>query len=115
MVTERFAGGAVVVRCGDPGDRAFVVVRGSLDVEVPGRGRVRRCMVGELVGEIALLYGRPRSASLRAVGHCVLLSLSRRDFLRLLAAEPELADRVRQTAQARLSHAAWAEPPVRGA
>lgn len=113
MATEQVEAGETLVRWGDPADRAFVIVRGSLAVEVAGQGEVRRCGPGALVGEIALLYDRPRSATLRAHGHCVVLSLARADFLELLGAEPGLERRVRSIAAARWAHTAG--PPGEGA
>jgi CRP/FNR family transcriptional regulator, cyclic AMP receptor protein len=49
---------------------------------------------GEVFGEIALLDGKPRSAAASAAEETVLLVLERRDFLPMLAANPDLAQRL---------------------
>jgi CRP/FNR family transcriptional regulator, cyclic AMP receptor protein len=49
---------------------------------------------GEVFGEIALLDGKPRSAAATAAEETVLLVLERRDFLPMLAANPDLAQRL---------------------
>ena len=49
---------------------------------------------GEIVGEIALLDGRPRSADVAAVTDCELMVINRRDFVPLTHDHPELAFRL---------------------
>src|SRR5262249_32468210 len=73
------AAGAVLVREGDPGDRAYVIVRGELEVEQAGApvGRVD----GGVVGEIALLRETPRTATVRAVTDARLLAIERDEFI----------------------------------
>jgi len=57
---------------------------------------------GEIFGEIALLDGRPRCASAEAVGDCELMVIDRRDFMPLVAREPQLALRLIELLCARL-------------
>ncbi len=101
MVTEIWQDGETVVTAGAPGDRMFLIARGSLIATVPGGGR-RVCDAGTYVGEIALLYDRPRTATLTAQGFCVLLSIAREDFLSTLESAPEVREQVLQTARQRL-------------
>jgi CRP/FNR family transcriptional regulator, cyclic AMP receptor protein len=49
---------------------------------------------GEIVGEIALLDGRPRSADVAAVTDCELMVINRRDFVPLMHDHPKLAFRL---------------------
>ena len=67
--------GALLFQEGDAGSAAYLVVSGSIDIFVT-RGAsdqsIARRGVGEIVGEMALLDSRPRSASARAVEPCVL-------------------------------------------
>jgi Cyclic nucleotide-binding domain/Major Facilitator Superfamily len=56
----RFPAGAEIVRAGEPGDSFYVVARGEVEVESRTLGP------GESFGEIALLHGSPRTATVRA-------------------------------------------------
>ncbi len=86
-----------VVRAGDAGASMFIVVAGVLDVLVasPGGGQdIRRNTMapGGFFGEMSLLTGAPRRATVRALCDCVLYELPRDTLAHLLAARPALAD-----------------------
>lgn len=92
---------------GDDGDALYVVASGRLEVLVDD-AVVRAQAAGEVVGELAVLRSRPRSATVRAVRDTVLLALDRAvvagllvDDARLAAALVEvLVDRLPQAAPA---------------
>ena len=91
-----FSPGNTVVREGDPGDALFVVARGTLRVVRDGKA------VGELgrggtFGEMALLDGAPRAATVEAVTDAELLRVPRGEFEALLDESPELARGVIRT------------------
>jgi CRP/FNR family transcriptional regulator, cyclic AMP receptor protein len=87
---RHFAGGAQLVRAGDPGDALHVVLDGK--VSVLQRGRPSRALgVGSVVGELALLDGGPRTASVVAQGDVVTLTVPASRFRKLLRAEPSIA------------------------
>ena len=74
------AEGAVLLREGDVGDRAYLVAEGELAAERGGR-EIGRIAAGAVVGEIALLQATPRTATVRAVTHCRVLAINRDEFL----------------------------------
>jgi len=102
FVTERYAEGEVVVEEGAPGDRLHIIVRGKIEVLKRDRaGRMSRLAVladGDFFGEIALLEGVPRTATIRTRTPCLMLALDRDAFLDLLRASPELRTRVEEIA-----------------
>ena len=86
-------GGEVVIRQGEPSDALYVVLNGLVRVVLEqGDGRwsklydLRR---GQTVGEIGILTGKPRTATVYAVRDSLLARLSRTGFERLLAMFPQ--------------------------
>ncbi|HKA13980.1 MAG TPA: Crp/Fnr family transcriptional regulator [Myxococcota bacterium] len=83
---------------GDAGSQLFVVIDGrlkALSTSSDGNEVVFNVMgPGEVFGEMALLSESPRSATVRAIEHCELLLLDRRDFLAFLKRSPEVALRM---------------------
>jgi hypothetical protein len=88
--------GQAVVREGDPGDALFVVANGKLSVE-RGGNRLREIGPGAAFGELALLDGAPRAASVIAIDSARLLRIPRAEFEALLDESPELARGVIRT------------------
>ncbi|HUQ40285.1 MAG TPA: cyclic nucleotide-binding and patatin-like phospholipase domain-containing protein [Acidimicrobiales bacterium] len=85
-------GGEILLRRGEAGDAVYVVVSGRLQVfdDVDGTERtVEEVGAGRLVGEVSLLGGEPRGASVRAVRDSVLLRLPAADFLHVVRTEPD--------------------------
>ncbi len=102
MVPCRHASGAVIVHEGDTDRDAFFVVNGEVEVFRADRtlflDKLRR---GDLFGEGAIVAGRPRSASVRALGPVELLRLPADDLERLLAQAPEVRMHLERTARRR--------------
>jgi CRP-like cAMP-binding protein len=95
-----FAGGETLFRQGDPGHAMMVLVAGRVKIVVHG-GDGRELMLailgpGEILGEMALLEGRPRSADAVALDDCDMVVVQRRDFLPFLERHPEIAIRMLQ-------------------
>jgi small-conductance mechanosensitive channel/CRP-like cAMP-binding protein len=88
----------VIIRQGDAGNEMFVVVRGRLAVSVQdaeaGKVDVADIGPGGVFGEMALLTGAPRAATVQAVEECELLAIGLDAFRQLLAASPDLAERI---------------------
>ncbi|MEO1055994.1 MAG: cyclic nucleotide-binding domain-containing protein [Actinomycetota bacterium] len=100
-----FAAEAVVALEGDAADEVFVLLTGELVAErrtAHGDVQVGRVSAGEVVGEITVIAGGRRTASLRATSPCEVLVIARDVFERWLIEHPALADRVSQQARERL-------------
>ena len=74
--------GADLIHQGDKGDRMYCLVSGAVEV-LRGQLVVARLGPGETIGEMELIDMQPRSATVRAVVPCQLLSLALRDILTL--------------------------------
>jgi CRP-like cAMP-binding protein len=82
--------GRVLAERGQPGSGMFVIVEGTVEVEVPGSSAVS-LGPGEFFGELALLADTERSARVRAVTAVRGLAIDRAAFLALLQDEPRIA------------------------
>jgi len=100
------AAGEALMRQGEPGDSAYLSVSGRLRVYVAGADGaprpVRELGRGELIGEMSLASGEPRSATVVAIRDSVLARLDRAQFDELLARSPRASMAVMRTIIARL-------------
>ena len=83
----RFMAGATLVKQGEIGDSFYVVLTGQAKVVASGR-TLNRLLPGEHFGEISLLDGEPRSASVVAETEMTLVIITQKDFLAMLAKDP---------------------------
>jgi serine/threonine-protein kinase len=90
----RLAPGELLCSEGEPSDSAFLLLRGAIQVEREGHAPVRVAREGELIGEVAALTGRPRTATLSAAGPAWVCVLNAAQFERLVAAHPALGVRL---------------------
>lgn len=101
-----FGPGDLVVTQGEPGHSLFVVVSGSLMVWVrEGEGRSRQVRVlgeGDFFGEVSLLTGRPRTATVTAATPADLLELDWPRVEEIVRDHPRVADVLRAFCDERL-------------
>jgi CRP-like cAMP-binding protein len=86
----QFMEGASIVREGDPGDTFYVILAGQAKVTVGSR-TASRLLPGDHFGEISLLDGGPRSATVTTETPVTLVMIGRKAFLKLLQHEADLA------------------------
>jgi CRP/FNR family transcriptional regulator, cyclic AMP receptor protein len=113
-----------IFHVGAPGQSMMVILKGVVRVSLPGpKGKVvilADLTAGELLGEVALLDGRERSADATALTNCSVAVLERRDVLPLLESRPDtclkllelMCARLRK-ADERMSEIAFFELPAR--
>lgn len=92
-----FRKGTTLFRQGEPGDSLLVVEHGQVDiVDVKGGGRKMATMgENEVIGEMALLTGEPRSAMALAATDLKVWVILKQDFDRVLGTSPHLAEAVK--------------------
>jgi CRP-like cAMP-binding protein len=106
--------GETVFHQGDAGDALYIVANGSVEVLADQR-MLAELGNGQAFGEMALLSGGARTATVRAKTDTHLLAIAKDDFDRLLAEDPFLDEQVRKLSQQRaLSnlHAGDVDPAV---
>ncbi|MCD2184667.1 Crp/Fnr family transcriptional regulator [Rhizobium sp. GN54] len=94
----RHVAGEVIFQMGAPGQSMMAIAEGTVRVEVvtpSGRDvTLSDLRPGDIFGEIALLDGGERSATVRALGSCALIVLERRSFLDVLQRNPDFSIRL---------------------
>jgi CRP-like cAMP-binding protein len=96
------APGTVIVREGDPGDCAYFIRSGEVEVVRSVDGRevpVARLGAGQFFGEMALLTDQPRNATVRALAASELALLGKQNFLSLMAVLPATEHDILTTVQ----------------
>jgi small-conductance mechanosensitive channel/CRP-like cAMP-binding protein len=89
-----YAAGEVVIEEGSPGDSFFIIDQGQVVVSKRMGGAVReiaRLMEGQFFGEMALLTGERRSATIEAATDVDLFMIDKPAFQDILAANPTIA------------------------
>lgn len=95
--------GKVLMRQGDNGSDMMVLVRGQVSVERDGQ-RLNTMGPGDFFGEIALVDGGPRTATVTAEAPSSLLVITHRDFHSLMDEFPEVAQQVMNALANRVRH-----------
>jgi len=98
--------GEALMKQGDPGDTAFVVVKGVFEITKQSGQSVIKIDVrnpGDVLGEMALLSQAPRSATVTAVTDCETLCISKQAFENLLSSSSTAALAVLHWVMNRLS------------
>lgn len=85
--------GTDLARQGAPGNQLFIVLQGAVAVRRNNR-RVATLGRGEFVGEMSLLDGGPRSATLHTTDETTLLVMSRQDFSKALELMPSMGRKI---------------------
>ena len=96
LKTAEFPPAEVVVREGAPGVSMYIIKSGLVEVRKkdPSTGidfLVAQLGPGAAVGEMSLLTGKPRSATVSTVQPTVVFTLTRADFRNLLTQHPEIS------------------------
>jgi CRP-like cAMP-binding protein len=96
VMPRSLGAGDVLIREDDGGDSMFVVAAGEVDVTI-GDGELTRRLArlgeGDVVGEMSLMTGARRSATVTAVGPVTVLEVTKAAIEPILNEEPELVER----------------------
>jgi CRP-like cAMP-binding protein len=90
-----------IVREGQRGDAFYLILEGSAVVRAAGK-RPARLKAGDFFGELALLDGLPRSATVEAAEEVLVARIGRSDFMRMLEEDPKVSVVLLRTMASRL-------------
>jgi len=79
MTKRHFADGETIIREGEPGEEFFLISEGEVDV-IRADHEVARLGPGDFFGEVALISGEPRNATVVAIGELETYALGKTDF-----------------------------------
>jgi len=102
---RRLAAGEILFRAGDPGDALYIVEAGRVEVLAAchdsgtSAGAIAQLGEGNAFGEMAVLGGGARTATIRAIVETDLLEMGKIDFQRFIASDRQMAETVQ-----RISH-----------
>jgi small-conductance mechanosensitive channel/CRP-like cAMP-binding protein len=104
---RQFGAGETLMREGETGDTFYIVRHGVVDVTTNGADG-KQVHIAELIrqaffGEVALMTGEPRNATIRARTDVEVLEMSRHGFTELFKSHPEAAAQMSEIITARLS------------
>jgi small-conductance mechanosensitive channel/CRP-like cAMP-binding protein len=94
-----FGRGEPVIEEGAAGDSMFVMLRGAANVLVSKNGskiQVAKLSAGDCFGEMSLLTGEPRSATVRADGDCYVMEIGKPVMAEVLSSAPSCMEQLSQ-------------------
>lgn len=103
---ERFEKGDLIIEEGEDVDKFYILAKGNVEVFTYGnRGEIlviKQLGQGEYFGEIGLLSGIKRTASVRALDNGILFALNKENFNKILAKHPKLKSKLIEVSQKRM-------------
>jgi len=109
MKVRRFLAGQTIIREGDPADSFFILTRGAASVRQSGPSGEREISTlqpGDFFGEIGLLTGTARNATVRATAPTEVLVLDAEGFKDLVESSQQTRDQMESSVEERLARMA---------
>lgn len=79
----------------DPGDAFYMILSGSVEVFVEAIDKhLNNLGTGQFLGELSLMLGIPRTASVRAVEETILFAINKEGFQKILTEQPDLSEQI---------------------
>jgi len=106
FTVEEFPQGAIVMEEGAPGDSMYIIKKGEVEVfTFDAKGAeltLARLKEGDFCGEISLITGKPRTASVKVLQPTELVCLAKNDFDQIIARHPGIRKILEETLQVRM-------------
>ncbi|MEG4282313.1 mechanosensitive ion channel [Microcoleus sp. A006_D1] len=81
----------------DPGDAFYLILSGSVEVFVEAIDKhLNNLGTGQFLGELSLMLGIPRTASVRALEETILFAINKEGFQKVLTERPDLSEQIIQ-------------------
>lgn len=96
-----YAAGEPIIEAGQPGDEFYILRRGEVAV-LSGERELARLGPGQFFGEMSLLTGAPRSATVRTLTPCELIVIHKPSMQEVLETYPAVVDRITSVLETRV-------------
>jgi len=94
---NEYSADEIIVREGDPSDSFYMILSGSVEIYSEKTGQqIAVLQEGDFFGEISLLMGTPRTASVRTITDCILFVVDRKQLQKLLREYKRLGEQIAQ-------------------
>ena len=97
LLTAYFARGEAITRQGAEAHWLYIIAEGDAEVEVNLGGKLQKVATlhaGDLFGEMGLMTGEPRSATVHAVTDVTCYRLGKEAFMDVIQSRPEIAEQI---------------------
>ena len=105
LTVAPFRRGEIITRQGSEAHHLYMITKGEVEVRIGGDNghgrRVATLRTGDVFGEMALLTGEPRTATVKALTDVVCYRLTKEGFQDVLQRRPEIADSISHLLAAR--------------
>ncbi|MCL1465835.1 mechanosensitive ion channel domain-containing protein [Argonema galeatum] len=92
---QRLVASQILFRENDPGDAFYIILSGSVEVFVEKINKhLTNLVAGQFFGELALMLGIPRTATVRALEETFLFAINKTGFQKLLKEHPEFYEQI---------------------
>ena len=94
---QRLRSEEFLFRENDPGDAFYLILSGSVEVFVEAIDKhLNNLGTGQFLGELSLMLGIPRTASVRALEETILFAINKEGFQKVLTERPDLSEQIIQ-------------------
>jgi CRP-like cAMP-binding protein len=100
---QQFAPGELLMSKGEAGDRVYLIDEGRVEVDDENQHAIAELGPGEIVGEIALLTGEIRTATVKAIDDVSVWVIRKSEFDELLEDIPEFANAIMALSKSRIT------------
>nr|MBN1228504.1 cytochrome P450 [Anaerolineae bacterium] len=83
-VVKQYEGGQTIIREGDPAEAFFIILDGEVEISQEQAGILAHLHSGQYFGEIGLLYGTTRNATVHTTAPTTVLSIDRQSFIQMV-------------------------------
>ena len=92
---QRLGASQILFRENDPGDAFYIILSGSVEVFVEKINKhLTNLIAGQFFGELALMLGIPRTATVRALEETFVFAINKAGFQKLLEEHPEFYEQI---------------------
>jgi CRP-like cAMP-binding protein len=109
LVRRLYPGGQILFHMGDEGGSLHVIERGRVKVTIPSNSGEELILAilgaGEILGELSLFDGKPRSATVQALEKTETLCLHRKDLLALMRKRFDVVEKILEVLAHRIRNA----------